>query len=208
MADDSPAAPVGSGAPASAPPTRPVTASPTAPTARAGAPVAASTPANADTLLVNGRALPLDPAAVDPAMPLLWVLRDVLNLTGTKFGCGVGACGACTVRIDGRAQRSCVTPLSAALGRPVTTIEGLGEPTAPHALQQAWIEHQVPQCGWCQSGLLMAAAALLDAPKPPTDAEIEAAIGNLCRCGSIVRVRAAIRAAAARLPRRAPRVLA
>jgi isoquinoline 1-oxidoreductase alpha subunit len=171
-------------------------------------PVAA--PASAavgDALLVNGRSLPLDPAAVDPAMPLLWVLRDVLNLTGTKFGCGVGACGACTVHVDGRPQRSCVTPLSAALGRTVTTIEGLGEPTAPHVLQRAWIDHQVPQCGWCQSGLLMAAAALLDAPKPPTDAEIEAAIGNLCRCGSIVRVRAAIGAAAARLPRRAPRVL-
>jgi isoquinoline 1-oxidoreductase alpha subunit len=159
------------------------------------------------SLQVNGHVLPLDPAAVDPAMPLLWVLRDVLNLTGTKFGCGVGACGACTVHVDGRPQRSCVTPLSAAVGRAVTTIEGLGEPTAPHVLQRAWIDHQVPQCGWCQSGLLMAAAALLDAPKPPTDAEIEAAIGNLCRCGSIVRVRAAIGAAAARLPRRGPRVL-
>ncbi|MEP7280669.1 MAG: (2Fe-2S)-binding protein [Rubrivivax sp.] len=160
------------------------------------------------SLQVNGQLLALDPAAVDPSMPLLWVLRDVLNLTGTKFGCGVGACGACTVLVAGQARRACVTPLDAALGRPVQTIEGLGEANAPHPLQQAWIEHQVPQCGWCQSGLLMAAAAALAAPKPPTDAELEAAIGNLCRCGSIVRVRAAIQAAAARLPRRAPRSLA
>jgi len=159
-------------------------------------------------LEVNGRRVPIDDAAVEPAMPLLWVLRDVLGLTGTKFGCGVGACGACTVHLDGRAVRSCVTPLSATAGRQVRTIEALGGTDAPHPLQQAWIEHQVPQCGYCQSGLLMAAAELLARTTAPSDAEIDAAITNLCRCGSTPRVRAAIRATAAAMPRPARRLLA
>jgi isoquinoline 1-oxidoreductase subunit alpha len=150
-------------------------------------------------LNVNGRSVALDPKLVDPAMPLLWVLRDVLALTGTKYGCGVAACGACTVHVDGQAQRSCVVPLAAVDGKAVRTIEALGSGAAPHALQRAWIEHQAPQCGYCQSGLLMAAAALLARGVPPTDAEIDAAITNLCRCGTTPRVRAAIHAAAASL---------
>jgi len=159
-------------------------------------------------LKVNDQVMTLDDAAVDPAMPLLWVLRDVLDLTGTKFGCGIGACGACTVHVDGRAVRSCVTPLSAVHGRSVQTIEALGRDGQPHPLQQAWIEHQVPQCGYCQSGLLMAAAELVERRRTPTDAEIDAAIGNLCRCGSTPRVREAIKAAAAKMPRTARRLLA
>ena len=150
-------------------------------------------------LQVNGHAHALPEHAADPAMPLLWVLRDGLNLTGTKFGCGIAACGACTVQVDGQAVRACVTPLSAAQGKAVTTVEGLGTPARPHVLQEAWLEHQVPQCGYCQSGMLMAAAALLQKHRQPTDAEIDAAITNLCRCGSYPRVRAAIHAAAARL---------
>jgi isoquinoline 1-oxidoreductase alpha subunit len=148
-------------------------------------------------LLINGqpRALPADLA--DPAMPLLWALRELLQLTGTKFGCGVAACGACTVHLAGEAVRSCVTPLSAVAGRPVTTIEGLGSAAAPHPLQRAWVLHQVPQCGYCQSGMLMAAAALLRGNPRPSDADIDAAITNLCRCGTYPRVRAAIHAAAA-----------
>ena len=157
---------------------------------------------------VNGQTLAVDDAAVDPAMPLLWVLRDVLNLTGTKFGCGIGACGACTVHVGGRALRSCVTPLSAVQGRPVHTIEGLGAAGRPHPLQQAWVAQQVPQCGYCQSGMLMAAAELLARRPRPSDADIDAAIGNLCRCGSYPRVRKAIVEAAAMMPRRAPRLLA
>ena len=147
-------------------------------------------------LTVNGTLRQLDDAAIDPAMPLLWALRDVLNLTGTKFGCGVAACGACTVHVDGQAVRSCVTPLSMVAGKSVRTIEALGTPEQPHALQRAWVLHQVPQCGYCQSGLLMAAAALLAARPNPSDAEIDAAITNLCRCGSTLRVREAIRSAA------------
>ncbi len=150
-------------------------------------------------LNVNGRAVVLDDALADPAMPLLWALRDLVGLTGTKYGCGIGACGACTVHLDGQAVRSCVTPLSAVAGRPVRTIEALGSAEAPHALQKAWIEHQVPQCGYCQSGLLMAAAALLAKRADPADAEIDAAITNVCRCGSTPRVRAAIRSAGAAL---------
>jgi isoquinoline 1-oxidoreductase alpha subunit len=138
--------------------------------------------------------------AVDPRMPLLWALRDVLGLTGTKYGCGVAACGACTVHVQGRAVRSCVTPVSAVQGQLVRTIEGLGTPGRPHPLQAAWTAHQVPQCGYCQSGLLMAAAALLMANRNPSDAEIDAAITNLCRCGTTPRVREAIRAAARMLP--------
>ncbi len=165
-------------------------------------------------LLINGRFVPLPDEAVDPAMPLLWVLRDVLQLTGSKYGCGVGACGACTVRLDGVPARSCVTPLSAVGGKAVQTIEGLGGADRPHALQRAWVLHQVPQCGYCQSGLLMAAAALLERQPRPSDADIDAALTNLCRCGTYPRVRAAIHTAAAALagpraatpppPKRAP----
>ncbi|MES3011001.1 MAG: (2Fe-2S)-binding protein [Pseudomonadota bacterium] len=144
-------------------------------------------------LVVNGIRTPV---AVDGAMPLLWVLRDVLNLTGTKFGCGVAACGACTVRVNGQPVRSCVTPASAVAGQRIQTIEGLAGPTGLHPLQQAWVAEQVPQCGYCQSGMLMAAAALLDAKPHPTDADIDAAITNLCRCGTYQRVRAAIHRAA------------
>jgi isoquinoline 1-oxidoreductase subunit alpha len=147
-------------------------------------------------LSVNGQARPLQDADVDPNMPLLWVLRDVLQLTGTKFGCGVAACGACTVHLDGHAVRSCVTPLSAAQGKPVRTIEALGTATQPHALQKAWVAHQVPQCGYCQSGMLMAAADLLAKNRDPSDADIDAAITNICRCGTYPRIRAAIKTAA------------
>jgi isoquinoline 1-oxidoreductase alpha subunit len=147
-------------------------------------------------LMINGRKTALDDAAVAPGMPLLWVLRDVLELTGTKYGCGVAACGACTVQVDGQAVRSCVTPVSSVAGKPIRTIEGLGSPDAPHALQQAWVAHNVPQCGYCQSGMLMAAAALLQKNIKPSDADIDAAITNLCRCGTYQRVRAAIHSAA------------
>jgi isoquinoline 1-oxidoreductase alpha subunit len=132
----------------------------------------------------------------DAAMPLLWVLRDLLQMTGTKFGCGVAACGACTVRVDGVAVRSCVTPVGSVAGKTVQTIEGLGTPARPHPLQQAWIVEQVPQCGYCQSGMLMAAAALLEKKPRPTDADIDEAMTNICRCGTYQRVRAAIRRAA------------
>ncbi|MBS0449116.1 MAG: (2Fe-2S)-binding protein [Proteobacteria bacterium] len=149
-------------------------------------------------LVVNGQAHPLDAARIDPAMPLLFVLRDVLELTGTKYGCGVAACGACTVHVDGQAVRSCVTPLSAVAGKAVDTIEGLGGSAGQrHPLQLAWIAHQVPQCGYCQSGMLMAAAALLAKNPSPSDADIDAAITNICRCGTYPRIRAAIHAAAA-----------
>lgn len=132
----------------------------------------------------------------DPAMPLLWVLRDLLQLTGTKYGCGIAACGACTVRVDGRAMRSCVTPVASVQGRSIQTIEGLGSAAHPHALQAAWIAEQVPQCGYCQSGMLMAAAALLEKKPKPTDGDIDEAITNICRCGTYQRVRAAIKRAA------------
>lgn len=150
-------------------------------------------------LSVNGRVQQLPEGTADPAMPLLWALRDVLNLTGTKFGCGVAACGACTVMVEGRATRSCVTPLSSVQGRSVRTIESLGSREQPHALQKAWVAHQVPQCGYCQSGMLMAAAALLEANRNPGDADIDAAITNLCRCGTYGRVREAIKTAAKEL---------
>jgi isoquinoline 1-oxidoreductase alpha subunit len=136
---------------------------------------------------------------VDPSMPLLWVLRDVLNMTGTKFGCGVAACGACTVHIDGQAVRSCVFPVSAAAGKAIRTIESLGTSDKPHALQTAWIAQQVPQCGYCQSGMLMAAAALLERTPKPSDADIDAAMTNICRCGTYQRVRAAVHAAAGQI---------
>jgi isoquinoline 1-oxidoreductase subunit alpha len=141
---------------------------------------------------LNGRPATFDG---DPSMPLLWYLRDHADLAGTRFGCGIGACGACTVHLDGAATRSCVLPLSAIAGRRVTTIEGLGGDTL-HAVQQAWIEEDVPQCGWCQAGQLMAAADLLKRTTTPTDADI-ATLTNLCRCGTYPRVRRAIHRAAA-----------
>jgi isoquinoline 1-oxidoreductase subunit alpha len=147
-------------------------------------------------LILNQRAVDLDEARVPPTMPLLWALRDELGLTGTKFGCGVAACGACTVQVDGQPVRSCVTPVSVAAGRQVRTIEGLGSADKPHLLQRAWVHHQVPQCGYCQSGMLMAAEALLRSNRRPSDADIDAAITNLCRCGTYPRVRAAIHTAA------------
>lgn len=148
-------------------------------------------------LQINGR---LVQAEADTGMPLLWLLRDVLNMTGTKFGCGVAACGACTVRVDGQAVRSCVVPVSAVLGKRIQTIEALGTPDKPHALQLAWIAEQVPQCGYCQSGMLMAAAALLETNPRPTDADIDAAMTNICRCGTYQRIRAAIKRAAGMAP--------
>ncbi|MDB5915094.1 MAG: (2Fe-2S)-binding protein, partial [Ramlibacter sp.] len=127
---------------------------------------------------------------------LLWVLRDVLQMTGTKFGCGVAACGACTVRVDGQAVRSCVVPVGSVAGKAIQTIEGLGMAGKLHPLQAAWIAEQVPQCGYCQSGMLMAAAALLAKKPKPTDADIDDAMTNICRCGTYQRVRAAIKRAA------------
>jgi isoquinoline 1-oxidoreductase subunit alpha len=145
------------------------------------------------TFSVNGTKHSLD---VDPDTPLLWVIRDTLGLTGTKFGCGISACGACTVLLDGRAVRSCMLPVSNAEGTAVTTIEGLAAGGALHAVQQAWIDHQVPQCGYCQSGMIMAVCGLLDERPRPTDDEIDSAITNICRCGTFVRVRRAIHAVA------------
>lgn len=144
-------------------------------------------------LNINGKLVQAD---ADLGMPLLWMLRDVLNMTGTKFGCGVGACGACTVRVDGQAVRSCVTPVAAVAGKQIQTIESLGTADKPHALQAAWMVEQVPQCGYCQSGMLMAAAALLEKIPRPTDADIDATMTNICRCGTYQRVRAAIHRAA------------
>lgn len=145
------------------------------------------------TLTINGQARTV---SVEPEMPLLWVLRDVLGLTGTKFGCGVGLCGACTVHLNGAATRSCITPVSSADNQSVTTIEGLS-PNRSHPLQRAWIAEEVPQCGYCQPGQLMAAAALLAQTPAPSDAQIDAALaGNLCRCGTYQRIRRAIHRAA------------
>ncbi|MEY3610753.1 MAG: Isoquinoline 1-oxidoreductase subunit alpha [Pseudomonadota bacterium] len=135
-------------------------------------------------------------STADPSMPLLWVLRDELNLTGTKFGCGVAACGACTVHVDDQPVRSCVMPVSAVASQKINTIESLGTADKPHPIQAAWIAEQVPQCGYCQSGMLMAAAALLAKNPNPSDADIDAAMTNLCRCGTYQRVRAAIHRAA------------
>ena len=146
-------------------------------------------------MIVNGETQTLD---VEPDMPLLWALRETLGLTGTKFGCGISACGACTVHLDGRAVRSCVLPVSAASGKQVTTIEGLARDGALHAVQQAWVAHQVPQCGYCQSGVIMAVAGLLTQTPNPTDEEIDAGITNICRCGTFARMRAAIHDAAGR----------
>ena len=142
---------------------------------------------------VNGRPVTLH---VDDDTPLLWALREELGLTGTKFGCGIAACGACSVHIDGAVTRSCSVPVAAVAGKAITTIEGLGSATALHPLQAAWIAHQVPQCGYCQSGQLMAAAALLAQSPHPSDAEIDAAMTNICRCATYPRMREAIRAVA------------
>ena len=145
-------------------------------------------------LTINGKIHQI--TDIDPSMPLLWVLRDELNIKGPKFGCGIAMCGACTVHIDGSPVRSCVYPISAVQGD-VTTIEGLGSPDSLHAVQQAWIEHQVAQCGYCQSGQIMSAAALLKNTPNPNDEEIDTAMsGNLCRCGTYPRIRAAIKTAA------------
>jgi isoquinoline 1-oxidoreductase alpha subunit len=144
-------------------------------------------------LKLNAKTVDVD---VDPQMPLLWVLRDVLNMTGTKFGCGIAACGACTVHVNGQATRACVTPVSQVANAHITTIEALGSADKPHPLQLAWIAEQVPQCGYCQSGMLMAAADLLARKPKPTDDDIDQAISNICRCGTYQRVKAAIHRAA------------
>jgi isoquinoline 1-oxidoreductase subunit alpha len=146
----------------------------------------------ATKLRVNGRPYTLE---IDPTTPLLWALRDQLGLTGTKYGCGVAQCGACTVHLSGQAARSCVIPVEAAAGTEITTIEGLSA-TGDHLLQKLWIEMNVPQCGYCQAGMLMAAASLLKQAPRPTDADIEAHMSNICRCGTYSRIRAAIHRAA------------
>ena len=139
-------------------------------------------------LTVNGEKTTID---VEPSMPLLWVLRDELGLTGTKFGCGIGACGACTVQVNGVATRSCVLPVQAVDGADITTIEGLGKNDL-HPVQQAWIEHQVPQCGYCQSGMIMSVVSLLESNSNPSGEELNEAITNICRCGTYQRVRVAV----------------
>ena len=144
-------------------------------------------------LKINGKMRQVD---VEAEMPLLWALRDVLDLKGTKFGCGVGLCGACTVLVDGEAVRSCSVPVSELAGKSITTIEGLAAPGKMHPVQHAWLELQVPQCGYCQPGMMMAVAALLEKHPIPSDADIDAAITNICRCSTYARVRPAIRVAA------------
>ncbi len=144
-------------------------------------------------LTINGKTHDVD---VDPNTPLLWAIREQVGLTGTKYGCGVAQCGACTVHIDGSPIRSCAIPAAAAAGRKITTIEGLAAGGTLTKVQKAWIEHEVPQCGYCQSGMIMAAAALLKAKPKPTDADIDAAMTNICRCGTFQEVRKAIHAAA------------
>ena len=144
-------------------------------------------------LLINGRRTELD---VEPDTPLLWALRENAGLTGTKYGCGIAQCGACTVHVDGEAVRSCSVSVGDVAGKKITTIEGLAENGVLHRLQQAWVDHDVPQCGYCQSGMLMAAAALLKDKPQPTDRDIDEAITNICRCGSFQQVRAAIHTAA------------
>ena len=148
----------------------------------------------AHTLTINGKARSVD---VDDDTPLLWVLRDVLGMTGTKFGCGLALCGACTIHLDGKPVRSCITPVSAAAGKRITTIEAIGATPAGKKIQQAWIELEVRQCGYCQSGQIMSATALLAANPNPTDGDIDAAMsGNICRCGTYVRIREGIKHAA------------
>jgi isoquinoline 1-oxidoreductase alpha subunit len=146
------------------------------------------------TLNINGKDMQVD---ADPSTPILWALRDNLNMTGTKFGCGAALCGACTVHMGGQAIRSCVTPISAAVGQKITTIEAMAADHVGKAVQAAWVKHDVPQCGYCQSGQVMSATALLQSNKAPTDADIDGAMsGNICRCGTYQRIRAAIKDAA------------
>ena len=148
-------------------------------------------------LSVNGKPVSVD---AEPDTPLLWVLRDHLEMTGTKFGCGMALCGACTVHVDGKPTRSCITPLSAVTGRRITTIEGIGVLKVGRAVQDAWVAENVPQCGYCQSGQVMSAAALLSGNKNPSDAQVDAAMsGNICRCATYPRIRAAIKRAAKKL---------
>jgi isoquinoline 1-oxidoreductase alpha subunit len=146
-------------------------------------------------LIINGKTHDVD---VDANTPLLWAIREQVGLTGTKYGCGVAQCGACTVHVDGAPMRSCSVPAAAVQGRKITTIEGLAAGGKLAKVQQAWIDNEVPQCGYCQSGMIMAAAALLKAKPKPTDADIDAAMTNICRCGTFVQVRAAIHAAASK----------
>ena len=144
-------------------------------------------------LTINGRTIEVD---VDPSTPLLWAIREQVGLTGTKYGCGIAQCGACTVHIDGKAVRSCVVPVAGAVGTQITTIEGLAIGGVLHKVQKAWVDHEVPQCGYCQTGMIMAVAALLKDKPIPTDADIDSAITNICRCGTFQQVREAIHAAA------------
>ena len=144
-------------------------------------------------LTINGKTREVD---VDPSTPLLWAIREQVALTGTKYGCGVAQCGACTVHVDGKPVRSCVMPVAAVVGKRVTTIEGLANGTTLHKVQKAWVDNDVPQCGYCQSGMIMAVAALLREKPKPTDADIDKAITNICRCGTFQQVRQAIHAAA------------
>jgi isoquinoline 1-oxidoreductase alpha subunit len=144
------------------------------------------------TLTINGKSHDVD---ADPDTPLLWVLREWVGMTGTKYGCGIAQCGACTVHVDGAAMRSCMFPVSAAAGKQITTIEGLAQNGKLHPVQRAWLDHDVPQCGYCQSGMIMAVAALLKEKPKPSDADIDSAITNICRCGTFQQVRAAIHAA-------------
>ena len=149
------------------------------------------------TLNINGKDMDVD---ADPSTPVLWALRDTLGLTGTKFGCGQALCGACTVHLNGQPVRSCVTPISGAAGQKITTIEAIGSDRVGQAVQAAWVKHDVAQCGYCQSGQVMSATALLKAKRKPSDADIDQAMaGNICRCGTYTRIRAAIHDAAARL---------
>ncbi|GAB3554919.1 (2Fe-2S)-binding protein [Noviherbaspirillum agri] len=149
------------------------------------------------TLNINGQDMQVD---ADPSTPILWALRDNLSMTGTKFGCGAALCGACTVHLNGRPIRSCVTPISSAVGQPLTTIEAMAADRVGKAVQDAWIKHDVPQCGYCQSGQVMSATALLRANKRPSDTDIDEAMsGNICRCGTYQRIRAAIKDAASTL---------
>jgi isoquinoline 1-oxidoreductase alpha subunit len=144
-------------------------------------------------LTINGRSIDVD---VNPSTPLLWAIREQVGLTGTKYGCGIALCGACTVHVDGKAVRSCVLPVSGAEGKQITTIEGLVAGGVLHQVQKAWLDHDVPQCGYCQAGMIMAVAALLTDKPKPTDADIDATITNICRCGTFQQVREAIHAAA------------
>jgi isoquinoline 1-oxidoreductase alpha subunit len=144
-------------------------------------------------LTINGRSIEVD---VDPSTPLLWAIREQVGLTGTKYGCGITQCGSCTVHVDGQAVRSCGVTVAATAGKQITTIEGLADGAALHKVQKAWVDHEVPQCGYCQSGMIMAVAALLRDKPDPTDADIDASITNICRCGTFQQVREAIHAAA------------